>query len=90
MNYKLRVETIVDIIETIPDDRVDTLMLELAEIIHQSKLSYDFCKALDPKAKALIKEFTWEDDGKGEVSVTHTIGKKMVLKTTKKGDGGKF
>ena len=82
-SYKLRPETIIDIIEKVPDERVDLLMSELTEMIHQSKMSYDLCKALDPQTKAVIKEFVWKDDGKGEVSVTHSIGDKVVFKTSK-------
>lgn len=83
-SYKLRPETVVDIIEQVPEDRVDTLMRELAEMIKQAKLSYDLCKSLDPNAKAEIRTpFIWEDDGTGEIAVTHSIDDRVFLKTTK-------
>jgi len=83
--YKLRPETIIDIIETVPDDRVDLLMKELAEMVHQAKLSFDFCKALAPSARARLNNpVVWHDDGKGEISVTHSIGETVVLKTEKR------
>lgn len=71
--YKLRSETIVDIIETVPTEKVELLMKELTAVILQSKLSYDILKALDPTAKADVKKLVWDDDNKGEVSVTHSI-----------------
>jgi len=85
--YELRPETIIDIIEKIPTDRVEVLMPELTEVILQAKLSYDFAKVLDPNAKATCKSFIWEDDGKGEVTVIHSLvsGKKtrFIMKTGK-------
>ena len=54
--YKLRAATIIDIIEKIPADRVETLMPELTECIIQAKSTYDLVKALDPKAEARLKD----------------------------------
>jgi len=70
-SYKIRTETIIDIIETIPRDRVKVLMSELTEVDLQSKLSFDVIKALDADATAALDPFVWKDDGKGEVVVHH-------------------
>ena len=82
-SYKLRPETMIDIIEKVPSEKINLLMTELTEMIHQSKMSYDLCKAVDPQTKAIIEDFVWKDDGKGEISVTHSIGETVVLKTSK-------
>ena len=81
MKYNLRPETIIDIIQTVPDDRVDTLMKELAAMIHQAKLTYDVARALDPSATARIKPLEWNDDGNGEVAVTHHINDQRFMVT---------
>lgn len=82
--YKLRSETIIDIIENIPSDRVETLMSELTEMINQCKLFYDTLKIIDPNAKSNINDLlTWEDNEKGEMSVTHTVNDTEILKTSK-------
>ena len=83
--YELRSETIVDIIETIPIDRVKVVMAELTNVILQSKISYDVLKALDPTVKAEVTALTWKDDGKGEVGVTHFLsheGEKVKVMRT--------
>lgn len=81
--YKLRPETIIDIIETIPSEKIDVCMSELTEVIRQAKFSYDLLKVFDSNAKAVLPELIWQDDGKGEVSVTHSVGRETFLKTSK-------
>ncbi len=71
--YKLRTETIIDIIDKIPTDRIETLMAELTEIILQAKLSVDLSRALDPSSTINLGDLVWNDDGKGSVVVNHTI-----------------
>ena len=73
---------IQDILENVPTERIEDCMKELTVAIIQMKLSYDLAVDLDPSAKAVLPDpLIWNDDGKGEIQVTHSFNDQEIMKT---------
>lgn len=70
MEYKLT--TIKDVFDTVPADRVDDCLRELAVIIKQGQAIRDMISGVadvKPEDAVIFPEsITWVDDGKGEIS----------------------
>jgi len=85
MKYEL--ESITDIFNKIPTDRVEIFMKELTDAVLQAKLTIDVARFIEPDFEITqAKPFIWDDDDKGEVMVTvslDNIGKIITKRTIK-------
>lgn len=77
MEYKLRTETIQDIVNSVSQERLPELFIELQQLTNQlyaAKAMSDLMSVIAESSGGSIETslpdvITWKDDGKGEVGV---------------------
>lgn len=77
MKYELRTETLQDIVEKVPQERLPELFKELQQLTGQLYMAKAMTNLMSLVAEAAGGEVqapypetvTWEDDGKGDIEV---------------------
>ena len=83
--YEISSKTLNDIIEKVPPEKFEVIMAELTAALIQARHSLLAARVLSEKAESTFNDpMTWIDDGKGDVSVRHSINKIHVLTTKEK------
>tara|TARA_B100001057_G_scaffold167587_1_gene168306 strand:+ start:1651 stop:1980 length:330 start_codon:yes stop_codon:yes gene_type:complete len=82
MEYELRTETLQDIVENVPQERLPDLFNELHQLTNQLYMAKAMTNLMSLVAEAAgggvdapyPETITWKDDGKGEIGVQMVDG----------------
>ena len=75
MSEKYKIESLGDFLK-IPSDRIKDCLAELSEHLFAIRQTLDSF-GLEPTGNE-VKSFTWEDDGKKDVTVKATMGEEVI------------